>query len=169
MAKKPSYKKHDWEKYKNEYVYNGLSQPDLVKKYGVSSSQVGKIAKKENWLALREAKKREIAEEIERKATESEIERRKLINESHLELYNEALDIARSLIADYKKYQRLVRDGKRKKSLSPFNLERIFACIDKGQKGQRLALGMDKDKKEEIDGNKEPEIHYIANLDIDKV
>lgn len=168
MARKPPYKKHDWGKYRNEYVYNGLSQPDIVKKYGVSSSQIGKIAKKENWLELREAKKREIAEAIEKKATESEIERRKLVNESHLELYNEALDIARSLLEDYREYQRRVKAGELKKSLSPFNLERIFACIEKGQKGQRLALGMNKDTKEET-GNKEPEIHYIANLDLDKV
>ena len=56
--KKPSYKKHDWDKYKEEYIFSNCSLPDLVKKYGVSLSQLGKVAKKGNWVELRKQKKK---------------------------------------------------------------------------------------------------------------
>jgi hypothetical protein len=166
--KKPNYKKHDWDKYKEEYIFSNCSLPDLVKKYGVSLSQLGKVAKKGNWVELRKQKKEEIAKEVEKTTTESEIERRKKINEAHLELYDEGLELVRSLLDDYKDYQRRVKSGELKKSLSPFNLEKIFICLEKAQRGQRLALGCDsKNSVEESD--KEPEVCYIANLDIEKV
>lgn len=168
MAKKPHYKKHDWDKYREEYIYSNCSLPDLVKKYGVSLSQLGLRASKEKWVELREAKREEIKKEVEKISTESEIERRRKLNETHLALYDESLELVRSLLDDYKEYQRRVKAGELKKSLSPFNLEKIFICLEKAQRGQRLALGCD--SKKDIEEEKtEPEVKYIANLDIDKI
>ena len=166
MAKKPHYKKHDWDKYKEEYIYSNLSLPDLVKKYGVSLSQLGKVAKKGNWVELKKIKKEEIAKEVEKKSTENEIDRRVAINEEHLELFKQGLNLVKSILKEYEDYQNKIKNGETDVPLNPANLEKIFNCIDKGQKGQRLALGLD--KKEEAE-EKAPEIRYINNLDISKI
>lgn len=166
MAKKPHYKKHDWDKMREEYIYNGLSQPDLCKKYGVSVSQIGKVAKAQEWVKLRDSKKREIQEEVEKKNTQNEIDRRVAINEEHLELFKQGLNLVKSILKEYEDYQNKIKNGETDIPLNPANLEKIFNCIDKGQKGQRLALGLD--KKEEAE-EKAPEIRYINNLDISKI
>ena len=166
MAKKPHYKKHDWDKYKEEYIYSNLSLPDLVRKYGVSLSQLGKVAKKGNWVELKKIKKEEIAKEVEKKSTENEIDRRVAINEEHLELFKQGLNLVKSILKEYEDYQNKIKNGETDVPLNPANLEKIFNCIDKGQKGQRLALGLD--KKEEAE-EKAPEIRYINNLDISKI
>lgn len=160
-------KKIDWNKIKKDYVFSNCSIPDLVKKYKISQSTLGLRASREKWVELRKEQAKEIDKALIENATQSEIEKRKKINEAHLELYDEGLELVRSLLDDYKDYQRRVKSGELKKSLSPFNLEKIFICLEKAQRGQRLALGCDRKEVEESD--KEPEIKYIANLDIDKI
>jgi hypothetical protein len=167
MAKKPRYKKHDWDKYREEYIYNGLSLPDLVAKYGCALSYIGKIASKENWVEQREQKRKEIKKEVERKSTQNEIDRRVAINEQHLQLFNQGLDLVVSLLEEYKEFQERRRLGVEDKQLNPVLLEKLFNCIDKGQKGQRLALGCDNKKDDEEENT--PKVFYIKNLDRDKI
>lgn len=167
MAKKPHYKKHDWDKYREEYIYNGLSLPDLVKKYGCALSYIGKIASKEKWVELREQKRKEIQKEVEKKSTQNEVDRRVAINEDHLELFNQGLDIVKGILEEYKEFQARRKRGEEVNPVNPVFLEKLFNCMDKAQKGQRLALGCD--KKETENADIEPDVKYIANLDIDKI
>lgn len=155
-------KRHDWTEIKNDYVINELSQPEICKKYGVSVSQLGLRAKKENWLQERKEKKRQIEENVKKKAIKNEVDRRVAINEEHIELFNQGLDLVRSILEEYKDFQAQKKEG----GVNPVLLEKLFNCIEKGQKGQRLAIGAD--KEENID-DKPPEVKYIIGLDIDKI
>ena len=67
--------KHNWDDIKNDYVINELSQPELCEKYGVSVSQLGLRAKRENWLEERKEKKRAIEEKIKKKTIQNEVDR----------------------------------------------------------------------------------------------
>lgn len=160
-----SYKKHNWEKIRNDYVLNGLSQPELCKKYGVSSSQIGKIAKRENWLEKRKNKNREIAEKVEKKTIQNEVDRRVALNEEHIELFNKGLDLVKSLLDEYSEFQKK-KKGNQDGSIPPVFIEKLFSCIEKGQKGQRLALGLDKEESAE---DTSAEVRYVIGLDLNDV
>ena len=157
----------DWKKIKKEYVFGNTSLPKLSKKHNVAYSTLSMRASREKWVELKAQKQAEIEQSLIENTTKTEIAKLEKLNEIHLELYDEGIELVKSLLEDYKKHQLRVKKGELNKSLSPFNLEKIFICMEKAQRGQRLALNADKRENEQTEN--EPEIKYITNLDLDKI
>ena len=162
MAKKKTKSKIDWIKIKNDYVFNNLTIRELVKKYGVAQSSIGTHCSKENWEKTRQEERNKIETETAQKIRDREIARRVAKNEEHIRLYDDGLDVVKSLL---RVYQEQASELKRRGNVNPFNLEKIFSCIEKAQKGQRLALNIDKEEITE----KEPQVFVVNNLDLDKI
>ena len=147
--------KIDWMKIKHDYLFKNISLKKLADKYGVSYSQVFKHSKDEEWVRLKDEKQREIEVKIEQKLEEKEIARKVAKNEKHLELFDNGLELVEMLLQMYKN----------KGKVSPDKLEKVFSCIEKAQKGQRLALNME---KEDITDT-EPKFVMVENLDLNKL
>lgn len=157
----------DWKKLKKEYIFGNISLPKLAKKQNVAYSTLSMRASKENWVELKAQKQAEIEQSLIENTTKTEIAKLEKLNEIHLELYSEGIELVKSLLEDYKKHQIRVKKGELNKSLSPFNLEKIFICMEKAQRGQRLALNAARKEVEQTEN--EPVIKYVTNLDLDKI
>lgn len=155
-------KKIDWNEIKNDYVFNNFTLRGLADKYGINLSNLSAHCKKEKWIELREEKQNEIKTETERKLRDKEIARRVAVNEEHIQLYNDGLEVVKNLL---QVYQDQSAEFKRRGNVNPFNLEKIFSCIEKAQKGQRLALNIDAEEVTE----KEPDVFIIKGVDTDKI
>ena len=155
-------KKIDWNKIKNDYVFNNFTLRGLADKYSINLSNLSAHCKKEKWIELREEKQNEIKTETERKLRDKEIARRVAVNEEHIQLYNDGLEVVKNLL---QVYQDQSAEFKRRGNVNPFNLEKIFSCIEKAQKGQRLALNIDAEEVTE----KEPDVFIIKGVDTDKI
>lgn len=155
-------KKIDWNKIKNDYIFNNFTLRGLADKYGINLSNLSAHCKKEKWIELREEKQNEIKTETERKLRDKEIARRVAVNEEHIQLYNDGLEVVKNLL---QVYQDQSAEFKRRGNVNPFNLEKIFSCIEKAQKGQRLALNIDAEEVTE----KEPDVFIIKGVDTDKI
>ena len=147
--------KIDWMKIKHDYLFKNISLKKLAEKYGVSYSQVFKHSKDEQWVRLKEENRSEIEAKTEQKLQEKEIERKVAKNEKHIELFDFGIEIVEKILHSYKE----------KGKVSPDKLEKLFSCIEKAQKGQRLALNME---KEDI-SDTEPKFVYLDNLDENKL
>ena len=161
-TKKQKGKKIDWNKIKNDYVFKNFTLRHLAEKYGVSESQIFKHSKDENWVEEREEQQREIQAETTQKIRDREIARRVATNEEHIQLYNDGLEVVKNLLEVYVHQS---QEKKRRGNVNPFNLEKIFACIEKAQKGQRLALSIDKEDVTE----KEPDVFIVEGVNMDKI
>ena len=53
-------KKIDWNKIKNDYIFNNFTLRGLADKYGINLSNLSAHCKKEKWIELREEKQNEI-------------------------------------------------------------------------------------------------------------
>lgn len=155
-------KKIDWNKIKNDYVFNNFTLRGLADKYGINLSNLSAHCKKEKWIELREEKQNEIKTETERKLRDKEIARRVAVNEEHIQLYNDGLEVVKNIL---QVYQDQSAEFKRRGNVNPFNLEKIFSCIEKAQKGQRLALNIDAEDVTET----EPDVFIIKGVDTDKI
>ena len=155
--------KNDWIKIKNYYIHHSISLEDLAKKYKVSESAVRKHSFKEKWSDLKKEKATEIEQAVIKKTTKTEIDKKTRANELHTELYNKGLEVANMLLDEY---IRDLKEGKKKTKANAYNLDFIMKAISNAQKGQRLSLSIS--DKEEIE-HTEPEITYIAGLDVDKI
>lgn len=155
-------KKIDWIKIKNDYVFNNFTLRGLVEKYKISLSAVREHCKSENWVDLREEEKHKINTETTQKLRNKEIARRVAVNEEHIQLYNDGLEVVKNIL---QVYQDQSAEFKRRGNVNPFNLEKIFSCIEKAQKGQRIALNIDKEDVTET----EPDVFIIKGIDADKI
>lgn len=155
-------KKIDWNKIKNDYVFNNFTLRGLKEKYNISLSSVRDRCKAENWVELREEELHRIDTETTQKLRDKEIARRVAVNEEHIQLYNDGLEVVKNLL---QVYQDQSAEFKRRGNVNPFNLEKIFSCIEKAQKGQRLALNIDAEEVTE----KEPDVFIIKGVDTDKI
>ena len=162
MAKANRKSKIDWKKIKNDYIFKNLSLRNLCDKYNVSMTQISHYCKVEEWVKQREEQQSIIDAETVQKTRDREIARRVAKNEEHIRLYDDGLDVVKNLL---KVYQEQASELKRRGNVNPFNLEKIFSCIEKAQKGQRLALNIDKEEVTE----KEPQVFVVNNLDLDKI
>lgn len=161
-TQKKKKKKYDWVKLKNEYLTTEISLRGLAEKHGIPLSTLQSRINKEKWGKEKKEVQHIIETESKQKAISKEIERKTRLNEQHINLYNEGLNVVTELLAVYKD---TAQQRKKRGNVNPFNLEKIFQCIERAQKGQRLALNMDS-IKEEID---EPEINFVEGLDISKI
>lgn len=162
MATQKKNKKYDWIKLKNEYLTTNISLRGLAEKHGIPWNTVNSRSNKEKWASEKGKVQSKIEADTKQKAINKEIERKTLLNEQHISLYNEGLDVVTELLAVYKA---TAQQRKKRGNVNPFNLEKIFQCIERAQKGQRLALNMDDEKTEE----KEPEINTIDGINISKI
>lgn len=155
-------KKIDWIKIKNDYVFNNFTLRGLKEKYNISLSSVRDRCKAENWVELREKELHNIDTETTQKLRDKEIARRVAVNEEHIQLYNDGLEVVKNIL---QVYQDQSAEFKRRGNVNPFNLEKIFSCIEKAQKGQRIALNIDKEDVTET----EPDVFIIKGIDADKI
>lgn len=162
MANRKKKDKVDWLKAKEDYMLHSLSIRDIAEKYKVSTTSVAKHSREENWVKAKQEKLQEIETKVIQKKTESEIERRLKANEEHNRLYEESAEVINWLLEEFK---RAKTNKKKKPNSIAFALEKTLNCIEKVQKGQRLALKIDVNDDEDT----EPEVFVIENLDESKI
>lgn len=153
----------DWIKIKNYYISHDISLEELAKKYKASISAVRLHSSQEKWSKLKKKKHIEIEQKVEKKITEKIVDRKVKANEQHIELFDKGLIVANKLLDLY--LNELNSNKKRKKLANAYNLDFVMKAIANAQKGQRMALNIDKEQSE----NAEPEIAVIEGLDFDKI
>jgi len=92
---------------------------------------------------------------------------KKTINNRHVQLYNSAMDSIEILLDKFGQEIKSFNDNPLELSKNLIaTLDFIISAIAKIQKGQRLALDLD---KEPALTNNEPQINIIENLDYKKI
>ena len=103
-------------------------------------------------------KKREIEAKANKKLYERVEEEKIAANERHIQLFNESLEIVKTLLEQYRDELTL---GKAKPRASAYNMDLIMSAISKAQKGLRVALGMDEEGNLEL---KQPDVLVIEGF-----
>ena len=103
-------------------------------------------------------KKREIEARTNKKLYERVEEEKIAANEKHIQLFNDSLEIVRTLLEQYREELSL---GKAKPRASAYNMDLIMSAISKAQKGLRVALGMDEEGNLEL---KQPDVLVIEGF-----
>lgn len=155
-------KKNDWIKIKNYYIHHEISLEELAKKYKVSASAVNKHCRLEKWVELKEQKRKEIDKEVSEKTKKSVIDKKVRANELHNELFDKGLEVAELLLNQYLSE---LHEGKKKTKASAYNLDFVMKAIANAQKGQRLALSIDK----EDTTVEEPEVRIISGIEMSDI
>ena len=150
----------DWIKIKNYYITHEISLEELAKKYNTSVSSVNKHCRKEKWCELKKEKCQEIDKEVAEKLTEREVDRKVQANEKHTELYNKGLEVAELLLNIYLEE---LKQGKKTKKATAYNLDFIMKAIANAQKGQRLSLDIG------AAASSAPEVNYIKGITLDDI
>ena len=162
MATAKKKKKYDWVKLKAEYQTTNISLRELAEKHKIPWGTVNSRSNKEKWAKDKVEIQSKIKAEVEQKTISAVIDEKVEANKRHIELYEEGLDVVAELLAVYKA---TAQERKKRGNVNPFNLEKIFSCIEKAQKGQRLALNLDNQDESED----EPEMVFVENVDLDKI
>lgn len=137
--------RYDWEALKREFLlgdYKSLRQFANAKKLCYSHLRRKAVGWAKEKSELQAQKERKIAEDLLEKQIEQEID----WNITHLKLWGEFLNILQDALKDKKNIKS--KDGK----ISAYVLEKFANVMEKAQKGQRLALGLD-EKTEKDDGS----------------
>lgn len=103
-------------------------------------------------------KKREIEARTNKKLYERVEEEKIAANEKHIQLFNESLEIVKTLLEQYRDE---LSQGKSKPRASAYNMDLIMSAISKAQKGLRVALGMDEEGNLEL---KQPDVLVIEGF-----
>jgi hypothetical protein len=156
------YKKHDWIELKNEYLTTSISLRGLAQKYKIPYSTVNSRSNKEKWTQEKFEVQSRIVSEVEQKVINGEIDRKVLINQRHIQLYNMGMAVVETLLDNY---ENAMKDPKRRKKVNPLHLEKLLSCAERIQRGQRLALNMEK----EDTTNTEPDIFVVEGLEWKKI
>lgn len=165
--KHKKYKRPNWSKIETEYVTTEISQTALAGKYNVSLRAVNIHAKQGNWVEKKEKNLQEITQTVSKETKKAIIEDKVAINKRHIALYDRALDVADYLLNQYLEDIKLVEAGEIKRGrATATNIDFLMSAIQKAQKGQRLALNID---KEDVSDNTEPEIAVIEGISLDKI
>ena len=154
--------KNDWIKIKNYYIHHAISLEALAKKFKVSQSAVNKHCRLEGWVMLKEEKSQEIDKEVAEKTKKSVIDKKVRANELHNELFDKGLEVAELLLNQYLSE---LHEGKKKTKASAYNLDFVMKAIANAQKGQRLALSIDK----EDTTVEEPEVRIISGIEMSDI
>lgn len=165
--KQKKYKRANWSKIETEYTTTEISQTALAEKYGVSLRAVNIHAKRGNWVEKKEKNLQEITQTVSEETKKAIIDEKVEVNKKHIELYDKALIVADYLLNQYMKDALLVEQGKIKRGrATASNIDFLMSAIQKAQKGQRLALNID---KADVADNIEPEIAVIEGIDLKKI
>ena len=103
-------------------------------------------------------KKREIEARTNKKLYERVEEEKIAANEKHIQLFNDSLEIVKTLLEQYREE---LSQGKAKPRASAYNMDLIMSAISKAQKGLRVALGMDEEGNLEL---KQPDVLVIEGF-----
>lgn len=130
--------KYDWKQLEKEYILsNYKSVSSFLKDKGISNN--GTTRKHTSgWKDKKRQKEDKKATKIIEKVTEREIEKEVDINTRHLKLYDSFLDILEVSLKNPAEYMYLGMPNYDK-------LKKMVDILEKSQKGQRLAKGLDKE------------------------
>ncbi|MDO6355124.1 hypothetical protein Q3V94_08535 [Caloramator sp. CAR-1] len=134
--------RENWEELKKEFMLGDFkSLKDFAEKKGLkyNSDFRKKVA---GWKEEKLTKLRQKTDKIIEKTIEKQIEHEVDYNTTHLKLWGEFLNILSEAISDKDNLKN--KDGK----ISAYILEKFANVMDKAQKGQRLALGLDEQKQD---------------------
>ncbi len=126
--------KYDWVKLRRRFITGDYA---TVKEFAEKEKIPYALARKHsaNWLDEKRTIKRHKENKIIENVLNKQITSASYINERHISVFNKALDMAEHCLEECASEDKI--------NLSRF--EKIVDSLQKIQKGQRLALGMDKD------------------------
>ncbi|MBZ4662780.1 MAG: hypothetical protein JG776_462 [Caloramator sp.] len=133
--------RRNWEELKKEFMLGDYkSLKEFADKKGINYDYLRRKTK--GWLKERVTKQSQKSHKIIEKTIEKQIEHEVDYNTTHLKLWGEFLNILSEALKDIENIK--TRDGK----ISAAALEKLANVMDKAQKGQRLALGLDEQKQD---------------------
>lgn len=130
--------KYDWKQLEKEYI---LSEYKSVKEFLRSKDikSTGNTNKQtKGWAEKKATKEQQKSNKIVEKVIEKEIEKEVDINTRHLKLYDSFLDVLEGSFKNPAEYMYLEMPDYDK-------LKKMVDILEKAQKGQRLAKGLDKE------------------------
>lgn len=137
--------KHDWnairKAYEEQVLKNNVTLKDFSEEQGVSYSYMRKMTSQ--WQQDREIAEAEFRQAVLEDTRSSDTMTPKDRNMFHIDAYQRALNHCMTILDDPETHL-MTKEG----VFKPANLERVVATIEKCQRGQRLALGLDKEMKE---------------------
>ncbi len=135
--------KYDWKQLEKEYILSDYkSVSSFLKNKNIKNN--GTTRKNTSgWKEKKRQKEDRKATEIIKKTTEKEIRQEVDINTRHLVLYNKFLSILENSLTDTKQYMYLGM-------LNYDKLKKMIDILEKAQKGQRLAKGLDKENDNSV-------------------
>ena len=131
--------KYDWKKLEKEYILGDYkSVSSFLKDKGINNN--GTTRKHTlGWKDKKRQKEDKKATKIIEKVTEKEIEKEVDINTRHLKIYDSFLDVLEGSFKNPSEYMYLGMPDYDK-------LKKMADILEKAQKGQRLAKGLDKEE-----------------------
>lgn len=143
--------KYDWKQLEKEYI---LSEYKSVKEFLRSKDikSTGNTNKQtKGWAEKKATKEQQKSNKIVEKVIEKEIEKEVDINTRHLKLYDSFLDVLEGSFKNPDEYMYLEMPDYDK-------LKKMVDILEKAQKGQRLAKGLDKEENNNENLNKVEEL-----------
>ena len=132
--------KYDWKQLEKEYILSDFkSVSSFLKDKGISINGSTKNRTK-GWKSKKVLKEDKKSTKIIEKVTEKEIEKEVDVNTRHLRLYDSFLNILEGSFKNPSEYMYLGMPDYDK-------LKKMVDILEKSQKGQRLAKGLDKEKE----------------------
>ena len=131
--------KYDWKQLEKDYI---LSEYKSVKEFLRSKDikSTGNTNKQtKGWAEKKATKEQQKSNKIVEKVIEKEIEKEVDINTRHLKLYDSFLDVLEGSFKNPAEYMYLEMPDYDK-------LKKMVDILEKAQKGQRLAKGLDKEE-----------------------
>ena len=143
--------KYDWKQLEKDYI---LSEYKSVKEFLRSKDikSTGNTNKQtKGWAEKKATKEQQKSNKIVEKVIEKEIEKEVNINTRHLKLYDSFLDVLEGSFKNPAEYMYLEMPDYDK-------LKKMVDILEKAQKGQRLAKGLDKEENNNENLNKVEEL-----------
>lgn len=135
--------KYDWKQLEKEYILSDYkSVSSFLKNKGIKNSSYVRNNTK-GWKEKKRQNSDKKVTKIIEKTTEQEIKKEVDINTRHLELYNKFLGVLDSSFDNPEQYMYLGMPDYDK-------LKKMVDILEKAQKGQRLAKGLDKENENNI-------------------
>lgn len=133
---------YDWEELKREFMIgNYKTLKEFAQEKGVNYGVLRNKAR--DWLKEKEAIDREKNQQILEKTLQRQIETAADRNALHVEIWDKFLMLVWNVLNDEKSLR--TKDGR----YNVYALERLANIMEKAQKGQRLALGLDENKEDQ--------------------
>jgi hypothetical protein len=135
----------NWEELKREFILGDYkSLTDFAKKKGLKRN--GNFNKKtKGWAEEKATKEQQKSKEVVKGTLERQIQNEIDRNTAHLIAWDALLDIVMEMVTDKDKHLS-TKAGAR----NVYALEKLSAVLDRIQKGQRLAEGMDQEKPQQV-------------------